>query len=193
MKKSHLLPLFLAAAALTGCESAADIERKPEVANGMVEQSLARCNLQGDSAQKYGQRLREVLVNTRTTNLEKLQSEGVTVCLDRRLSSQKTRFLSAFAEGTYYRTDHTLTIIDSGKNNDSSSVFTRDAIDHGGLIIARLADKISHGKTSSMMIAKRVGCGKNCTTTKLYNADGHKAYDLNPQLRTAPLRNPSNW
>ncbi len=193
MKRSTLLPLFLAAAALTGCESAADQERKPAVAAAMLDQSLARCDLQGDSNQNYAQRLREILNDSRTSHLETLQREGVVVCLDRRLNNQRTGIFDAEAEGTYYRTDRVLTVIDSGNNLANERFGSLDAIDRGSLIIDRLSDKVNDHETADMMIAKRTGCGKSCRTTRLYNARGYDTYDLNPQLRTAPLKNGNGW
>jgi hypothetical protein len=133
------------------------------------------------------------LNDARTKHLETLQREGVAVCLDRRLNNQHTGIFDAAAEGTYYRTDRVLTVVDTGRNRQNEAFMEVDAIDRGSLIIDRLADKINDHETADMMIARRTGCGKNCRTTRLYNARGYDTYDLNPQLRTAPLKNGNGW
>lgn len=178
--KSGLKKVFAVAAmalALVGCESRIDKDRKADVAEDMIKTSVTYCQpgpIAGSPAE-YGQRLRNVLMQSYTADMDVLKQHNVIVCLDQRLTDQKLGWLDTRMEGVYYNNGGqggVLTIWDNGKE---PSFWSKDASDWGASLIHDFAAQLKNGKikpTDAHWYAYEgsyiVSCGKDCWTTQYY-------------------------
>jgi hypothetical protein len=140
-------PLALAFA-LVGCENAADVARKPAVVDQMVQNAISVCQVP-DSAQAYGHRLNDALSQARTADLDTLQANNVTVCLDHRLNAQNTGFWDTPAEGVLYNNQQggkIATLWDNGRAPEDAGLFHRSASGKSGYIIRAFAGALRDGK-----------------------------------------------
>jgi hypothetical protein len=174
-KKYFLITAFAAIAGLTGCESKADRERKPAVAQPMIEASI---QTEGNVDAGYAARLRTVLMHTDTKDLETLKDHGITVCLDQRLSQQKHGFWDTEIRGVYYVQDKIVTLYDNG--------------DHGAATLSYLANALCHNNIPSdarVWLAGVYSNGRSVYTQwrSLEDFDD-SSIAKNPQLLTPPVK-----
>lgn len=166
---------FVAAAALTGCESAQDKADKPALVEGMVTDAVERCDLQGDTATRYSHRLAEALTEARSDDLRAIRGAQVTVCLDRRLKDQVTGIFGAEAKSLYYPEDRVITLVD---NTSWIGVQERHA-----QTLDEVADIIREVEKPPVM---GMFCTKYCFT--LEDAHGHTTYNKTPGIKSPPLK-----
>lgn len=182
--------------ALSACESKQDIERKPDVARDMIENSIAKCDtgqVAAEDGAPYAERLRKVLMNTNTRDLETLRDNGYTVALDQRLSKQNTGFWDTDIQGVAYNegAEKYISIWDDGKIE--SSFWSKDAYEHGSTTLEDIARDIRDGDeeaTSPVSYAGVYSRGKGGTyvdwkTSEDFDQDSQAK---NPELRTPPIR-----
>ncbi|PZP57406.1 MAG: hypothetical protein DI586_00510 [Micavibrio aeruginosavorus] len=198
---------LLALTGLTACESTADIERKPAIADSMIKDSLATCTI-GSSTEVYSERLRDILMDVQTDRLNALQSNQVTVCLDKRLSKQTTGWLDKPIQGVLYagalggKSGHDRSILslwDNGTPLKEDGFFSKDASDDGGEIVSKLAKAIikeGMPKTGEDKIAGEYSykCGKSTCHEIRWKAAANFDQDTirkNPDLKSAPT--PMQW
>jgi hypothetical protein len=178
--KASLRKIFAVAAmglTLVGCESGVDKARKADVAEDVIKTSLTYCQpgpVNGSPAE-YGQRLRNILLNVRTADMDVLKQNNIMVCLDQRLADQKLGWFDTRMEGVYYNNGGqggVLTIWDNGKG---PSFWSKDASDWGSSLIHDFANQVRKGRikaTDAHWYAYEgsytTSCGNNCTTTNYY-------------------------
>jgi hypothetical protein len=202
LKKAFALAAM--ALALVGCENKADIGRKPEVAESMITQSLATCEtgpVHGSQAE-YAERLRAVLMNQRTADLEAIRDNGVTICLDQRLATQTTGSWDKRIDGVYYNHyDGSRSIVsfwDNGTQPKDASIWHLDAYDHAGAGLSKLAAKLRDGEgiKGSYLYAARYSYHSGKTTHYTTRWKEAKDFDqdsinANPGLKAPPLKAPA--
>lgn len=130
-------------------ETAGDIARKPEVAEKLFQQSLPfKPEAEQPSVDNaYEDRLREVLMGTKTKDIQTFLDNKVAVCLDTRIYNQKDGWHREIL-GVYYnqgKDGGIAALWDSGKTSANSGFFERSAFSHGGTTLNALADKIRDG------------------------------------------------
>lgn len=190
--KKSLLVIAFASAALMGCESRADKERKPSVADPMVTESV---KIEKDVDAGYADRLREVLMHTNTKDLETLRDAGITVCLDKRLPDQETGAFDRPIYGVYYIKDKIVTIYD----NPDAGFLGRTADSYGSSELEKLASAIRDGDVNpngNYMFAATyyVSTGKGGYTTVRWSDCGdfdQAAIRKNPDLLKPPVTKPT--
>ncbi len=101
LKKLLVICLSIPLLLLTACESSQDKKDKPIIAKDILEQSLNVCR-DARRTENYEEKLREILLDTYTSDLKVLRNNGVTICLDSRLDNQDTGLLDTRAIGIYY-------------------------------------------------------------------------------------------
>ena len=128
--------------ALAGCERESDIQRKAELANQMIDDSVATCVIQDSvsDAKPYVERLRDVLMETRSTSLDYLIENDITVCLDKRLQDQHNGFWGDDAEGIYYPDVKVISLWDNGKDENTRGVFEISAATRGDRFLDNFDD-----------------------------------------------------
>lgn len=180
-------------------ETTGDIARKHEVAEKLMAKSLP---LKPDAEQpsvdnSYEDRLREVLMVTKTKDLQTFLDNDVAVCLDTRIYNQKDGWHREIF-GVYYNEGKggVAALWDSGKTSENSRFFERSAFSHGGTTLNALATLIRDGGVSGnderYYAARR---SQNFGTyTKFYTdwrseANFSKgAVNKNPELKEPPKR-----
>jgi hypothetical protein len=203
-KKLLLVPLA-ASFMLAGCmESKEEIARKPDVVAQMVENSASICEkgpVNGTDAQ-YKERLTEVLSRARTVQLEALQKNGITVCLDQRLDHQKSGFWDGPSHSVFYNNGKgggVAAIYDNGTQPKDASFWKGDAYDWGGVAVDYLGDMAKNGKITAESgnwhgYTYTISTGKSSSThygwakTDKFNEG---AETKNPQLTHPPLVKPA--
>lgn len=200
------LSVAFAAAALTGCESRQDAARKPDVVEPMVQSSIEACTIAAnDTKAAYGARLREVLMDVHTKDLDTLREKNVTVCLDSRQENQTEGFFDQNILGVLYNANPTQPVLGLYDNFNKGGFFTTKTHSYGSEVVSTLADSyqdndvpnsITYGYASTYSYY----CGKGCTNIQV---EWRKAADFdqdsiakNPQLKTSPLKAQSmkaNW
>lgn len=173
---------------LSACENSADIARKPDAAEAIVKNSLKECKVK-DSDATYGDRLRSVLMDVRSNNLDVLINNKTTICLDARIDSQVNGTWDSFIWGIYNKKENVVSLLDNASG--TKGFFDRDAQDYGEVMVTRIAEKIKDGDVSTAFAyARKSGCGKNCTTVRWYDDNNFDSDSIakNPQLKTPPLK-----
>lgn len=159
------LPLALM---LSGCESGADIARKPDVVSTLMTRAdgcPTAAQYAGGSAE-HNARLREVLNDSYTQDLDFLAQRGTTICLDRHLEqNQATGMTQSRLVGVYHQQTNMARLWDNG-TDFSGTLLTPSTISWGSTGIRKLVDYFQDGGTARVVYGGRVGCGKSCTTTK---------------------------
>ncbi|MBI1215854.1 MAG: hypothetical protein GC185_08560 [Alphaproteobacteria bacterium] len=198
MKK--IVPSLMVAFALAGCaENPQDVARKPEVVSTMVEASADMCQtgpVHADAA-AYKARLEHVLMKVRTADLETLQKEKITVCLDQRLAHENTGFWDAHARAVYYNgkgpEGKILSLTDDGKQPEEagfwhtgySTAYYRD-----GEMIRTLAKRIRNGDVAPQ--GEKMYAGLMGKYNAVYWRAAHKfdqgTIAKNPQLEKPPVK-----
>lgn len=180
--KNNLKKIFALATlglVLAGCESSADKARKPEVADAMVEQSVAACETGpvNGSPEQYAQRLRNILMDTRTADMDLLRQNNITVCLDQRLANQNNGWLDRRMEGVFYNNGGKGSVLTLWDNGKGPSFWSKDASDWGSRLIHNFAYEVRKGRIQSTdahwygyEYSYTTSCGKDCTTTN-YDVD----------------------
>lgn len=200
-KSGGLVKKFMAVAALAlpllaGCgESNFDIARKPQLIEDAVSQSLEVCDTKSNAGDiSYEQRLRTVLKDVDSVAFDKLKDAGMIICLDHRLSDQKTGFFDSEILGIYYPNENTVTLWDNGKDPAKEWFYRRTSTDWSEENIENLAGSIVGTERAADM---NVGgtyaqyCGKNCTQIrwKWWDASSFsKELKKNPDLNTPPVQ-----
>ncbi|TAL30571.1 MAG: hypothetical protein EPN97_12200 [Alphaproteobacteria bacterium] len=178
--KGSLKKIFAIAAmglALAGCESRIDKDRKADVASDIIQTSVTYCQpgpVNGSPAD-YSQRLRNILLDSYTADMDVLKQNNIVVCLDQRLTDQNLGWLDTRMEGVYYNNGGkggVLTLWDNGK---PPSFWSRDASDWGSSLIHDFANQVRKGKIKASDAhwyayegSYTTSCGQNCTTTNYY-------------------------
>ena len=174
---------------LSACENAADIARKPDVAEATIKNSVEKCTITAESDAAYAARLRDVLMEVRTRHLETLNNNKTTICLDKRIDSQVNGTWDSFIYGVYNKKENVVSLLDNARGQ--SGLMTREAADYGETMVTRIAEKIEDGDLSTAFAyAKTTGCGKGCVTAKWYDDNDFDKDSIakNPQLKTPPLK-----
>ncbi len=124
-------------------ESTANYKRKPEVVGALVE---ANIGLGPADDKAYADRLRDVLMQVPTKDLDTLKNSKVGIILDKRLGEQilGARDRAIFAV-FYKRTDgNVVGLQDSGKSKKETGYFDTTSHD-GAAALSKLADYIRGG------------------------------------------------
>lgn len=197
----------LALLSVTGCESRADLDRKPDVVEAMIKDSISTCTMPYTAAQARA-KLSKIFSDVRTARLDTLRANHVTVCLDTRLSQQDTSGLfTKTMLGVYYSGAASVngqmrsiaTLWDNGQTVDKDGFWHMDASDKGAETIGKLARSIeSHGAPAAgeNKVAAEYShshrCGKSTCTSHYveWHAGSNftKNMKKNPTLRYAPTR-----
>ncbi len=182
-----LSALFLAGA-LTGCaESDFDKARKPELIDRAVAAALVKCDLQDKKPQEipYEARLRLVLEKADSVALDKLEENGVTVCMDQRLPHVKTGFFDTRIKGIFYAEAKILSMWDNGRNPATQSWYETNILYRAGDSIEDLADDVlGTPDAGKMQIGSTYGKGHHWD----WRDAGRFSDELakNPDLKNAP-------
>jgi hypothetical protein len=196
------LMLAFAAVAMTGCENAADVARKPAVVAPMVAQSLDACKLESaDTQAAYSDRLTQVLMDVRTQKLEMLNAKNVTICLDSRLGTQTNGFFDDQILGVLYNADPRHPVLALFDNFNKGNFLHTNTKDNGGDVVSELAGQYKDGDVSAADRFKYAAsytyyCGKGCTDREIeLRSPGDFDKDSiakNPQLKNPPLKSPAS-
>ena len=194
--KKIAVPLALVFS-LAACESGQDIARKPGVAESLIENSAAKCEtgpINGNKMQ-YSSRLRKILMDTPTKDLERLKDNGITICLDQRLSHQRNDLFDSRIDGIFYNNNSipVVSLWDDGKMPGESGFFSLKSYDYGDINLENLSDKISDNKVPAQgtyMYSSRYNCGKSCIRSQWRSAPDFDQDSIakNPELKSPPLR-----
>ncbi|HTK84912.1 MAG TPA: hypothetical protein VL625_07480 [Patescibacteria group bacterium] len=162
---------------LAGCESNADKMRKPMVAENAITQSMNVCQPGAVNPDGYADRLRNILMDTRTADMETLQRNHITVCLDQRLSQQHLGWFDNRMEGVYYNDGKNGGVLTIWDNGQGPSFWSKDASDWGSALIHDFAYQVTKGRINpgdkhwfGYEYSYTTSCGQNCTTTN-YDVD----------------------
>lgn len=167
----------------TACESAQDIARKPAIAEQMVETSQQLCTPGPVNVVPYADRLRNVLMDTRTRDLQTLKDNNITICMDQRLSSQDQSILDIKMDGIFYQNANVVGLWDSGWPTQAPVVGSQE--------LSALAMDIRLGKMppqNSLRYAHRYGNRDIEVWSNLSDRDQHLV--RNPSLKSPPLKIP---
>jgi hypothetical protein len=192
--------------ALATGENSADLQRKPELVDLMMNQSAQTCVIQDDpmDAAPYMDRLEYVFEHTRSNTMDYLLANKISVCLDKRLDAQQNGFLSREIHGVYYPDQHVVSLRDNGNDPANSGLFGFSAGTYGPRFLQEFKDNFGgffdhyakvQDVTSPLVAYKYMAsCGKSCTTTHYdWGADGAgwgvpDTLSHNPQLYEAPVQ-----
>ncbi|MEZ0261626.1 MAG: hypothetical protein ACAH80_11500 [Alphaproteobacteria bacterium] len=181
-------------------ESTVDLERKQPVAEEVLQHSLAHADTSVDDfGNAYADRLREVLMETRTVDLELLRDRKITICLDTRLSSQKQGFFDKEILGIFYNDGvkgGTIALWDNGKTSQNTGFFDRSAYAHGSDMLEKMAWLMRTGNIDNDQVRYYFASYTRSTgkTTKTYT-EWRSGYNFddgtigkNPELLKPPLK-----
>lgn len=181
-------------------ETTGDIARKPELAERLFQQSLPfKPESEQPSADNaYEDRLREVLMGTKTKDIQTFLDNKVAVCLDTRIYNQKDGWHREIL-GVYYNEGGSgiAALWDSGRTAGNSGFLERSAFSHGGSTLNALADKMRMGGISEdnerYYAARR---SSHYGYTRFYTDWREEGYfspgavKKNPELKEPPKRAP---
>ena len=188
---------------LTACgEADFDLQRKPELVDLLMNRSMATCIMQKSELDQapYQSRLKDVLMETKSTALDFMKSNGITICLDQRLSNQETGFFSYEAQGVYYPKQKIVSLWDNGKVEAQAPWYgTKTATDNGPTFLNRFANNTFGGFFSDYSSVKNVNdfmlahkyrcCGKHASTHYDWEtaSDAGGILTANPALQVPPV------
>lgn len=184
------------ALAVAGCgESQFDLARKPELIEQAVAVSMEKCDtrepIRHDAT--YEQRLRTVLHRAESQSLDFLMTNGVTVCLDKRLPNQVNGFWDKNIGAIYHGGDaKIISLWDNGIVAEGREMFSRDTLDYNSEFITKFPRYVRDGDFSlsdQFAFGGRYKCGKSCTTER-WKAQADFDQDTiakNPQLMKPPI------
>lgn len=192
---------------LASGESAADLERKPDLIDVMMNQSAQTCVIQDDpmDAAPYADRLHYVLEHTRSEVLDYLIANKTTVCLDKRLENQQGGFFDRDIHGVYYPDVNVVSLKDNGNDPANTGFFDWSAASNGPRFLQEFKENFG-GMFSKYETLQQVhgplvaykyttSCGKSCRSTHYdwgSDSDGWHAphaLERNPALNEAPVIN----
>ncbi|QQG36962.1 MAG: hypothetical protein HYS17_04105 [Micavibrio aeruginosavorus] len=160
-----LLTAVFLASALSGCgESDFDKARKPELIERAVATSLERCDTQDKKPQEipYEARLRLALEKADSVALDKLEENGIAVCLDQRLPHVKTDFFDTRIRGIFYAEAKIVSLWDNGRNPETQSWYETNILYRAGESIENLADEVlGTPDAAKMQIGSTYGKGQH--------------------------------
>lgn len=202
--KFYLGMVFAAAAVVAGffifnMESDADIARKPDVVQRIVDKSTQDCDLQAafGNAAGYSQRLKQILMNTRTKALDTYADNDISVCLDQRLSHLQKGFFDSTVYATYHNNGQkTVTLWDNGKLSGEEGLFHTSITDWSDDALEKLAGDIRTNSIpqDGIMVAKTYTTNTGKTTTTHLGWYGKGDWGMpsgtlhkNPDILTPPL------
>jgi len=181
-----LLPIFL----LTACESAEDAARKPALVDEIVENSLARCDLQAEFSQTadYDARLKEALMKAYSESLDFVIDKDITVCLDRRMeeANDNKGAWGLSAQLLYYPDSKVISLYDNGDDYAHKGSFETAAVSFSGKLLDRFESYNDNGylkEVDSMLIGRRHSKGYAMND----DGEGYAVIENNPELLTPPL------
>lgn len=189
---------------LAACgESTADLQRKSELIDFLKDEAVATCQLQESELDQlpYVARLEEVLSKTNTKALEYFKSNGIVICLDKRLQDQKDVFWGDEAEGIYYPDSKVISLWDNGKSAAQRGFFDYSAATRGQRFLNRFEntfggwndkyESLSEVTTPLFAHHYTTRAGKSRSTHyKWHDADQRHmnvVFDNQPALRDAPI------
>lgn len=190
---------------LFGLAACDDDPHKIELVNDLATRSIATCVLQ-ESAQDqkpFEARLRDVLERTSTSSLEFLKSNGITVCLDKRLQNQQSGFFSYRAEGIYYPEARTISLWDNGMDHAQSGWTGWSATSRGPNFLnsfpnnfggwLSMYNSVSEARdpAKAYHYTTTVRCGKSCTSTTHHYSWSRIGGDDSFFVRNPHLEQPS--
>lgn len=175
------LPCLAMAFGLSACENAADINRKPAVAETLVKDSLEKCAV-NDSDAAYASRLRSGLMRVQTNRLDVFANNKTTICLDARIDNQALGTWDSKIFGVYNAKENVVSLPDNMRAQDDNAK-----------ALVQLGYNLSHGKNASadFSYAGSFFCGRACTNSIQWRNEGVFDKDSiakNPQLKTPPLK-----
>lgn len=156
------LPLALM---LTGCESAHDVARKPDVIAKLLDAADDCPTLaQYGGIAAHNVRLGKVLREVDTADLDAISNHGTKICLDKGFySNQNTKFTHSRLVGSYSSTTNTARLFDDG--DDMDAFFGSRTVSYDRPAVERLGARFAEGNMGDAT-AGRVNCGKSCTTSR---------------------------
>lgn len=178
-------------------ESGADIERKPDLVNQMVTISIQECDLQQNFNQTaaYKDRLEEVLMDTRSNALDFLLDNGITVCLDHRMSDVEEGFFDTDVHGLYFPDKKTISIYDNGDDSAHKGFFETAAISYSGKLLKEFVAEYDDGDLAEVSkpqfgysYYQSTGKGGYQNYKWKNDAADYAVIKKNPKLLTPPLR-----
>lgn len=191
-------------------ESEEDISRKPELIELITQNSLKNCVDQSAPTdnQTTIDRLEAVLKRTRSSSMDFLLANHVTVCLDKRIAEERYGFWDEEPEAIYYPKSRVIALWDDGTK---STFWNKGAAHYGGHMLNELATSIGDGFFDNFTEIDDiqvpyigytypivVSTGKTTIVTTHYNfetIESGKFSDLlpeHPTLREPPLERDHN-
>lgn len=189
--------------ALAACESDIDVQRKAALAQQMIDDSVATCVIQEDvtDAKPYVERLRDVLMETRSADLDYLIDHGITVCLDKRLQNQVDVFWGDEAEGIYYPDVKVISLWDNRMDEATRGMFEYSAATRGDKFLEHFEDTFggwtdkydSLDDVHTPLFAHHytTSAGKSTTTHYRWHDEHQRSmgsvFENQPHLRVPPI------
>ena len=120
-------------------ESSANFQRKAQVADAIVA-------AQTTPDAGYAERLRDVLMQVKTADLDTLKDSKVAIVLDKRLAEQNLGFRDYAIFAAFYKRaeGNTVSLQDSGKTKSETGYFDTTSL-NGANALTKLADYIRSG------------------------------------------------
>lgn len=181
-------------------ESTEERARKAPIAEQVLKHSLAHADTSVDKfGDSYADRLREVLMETRTADLEYLRDRNITICLDTRLYNQKQGWFDKEIMGIFYNDGEkggTIALWDNGKVSANTGFFDRGAYEHGSDMLEKMAEMMRNGEIETDQVryyfasyTRQVGkVTQNYTEWRSGYDFDDGAIDKNPELLQPPLK-----
>lgn len=190
-----ILSAIFLAGALTGCaESDFDKARKPELIERAVATSLLRCDTQDKKPQEipYEARLRLVLEKADSVALDRLEENGIAVCMDQRLPHVKTGFLDTRIKGIFYAEAKIVSMWDNGRNPATQSWYETNILYRAGESIEDLADDVlGTPDAAKMQIGSTYGKGHSWDWRDASRFSDE--LEKNPDLKNPPAAKAENF
>jgi len=192
----RLAASFMIALAVAGCgESQFDLARKPELIEQVVASAIEKCDMKEPIRHDatYEQRLRTILHGAESESLDFLITNGVTVCLDKRMPNQVNGFWDKEMGAIYYGGDtKVIGLWDNGIVAEGREVFKRDTLDYNSDFITKFPSYVRDGDFSlsdQFAFGGRYNCGKGCTTERWKSQQDFDQDTIakNPQLMKPPI------
>lgn len=186
-------------------ESDADIERKPELVEQILEHSMQHCLDQSHHSDDVSTeaRLTAVLEGTRSTALDFILNNNITVCLDKRLHEEDYGFWDREPQAIYYPESSVISLWDNG---EETTFWNRGPARYGDSMLNEFASSFGDGFFDDFEAIENVEVpyigytyttttsnGKSSTTTRHYNfrtiesGSFSDLMDEHPSLREAPI------
>lgn len=182
---------------LAACESPEDIQAKPDLAATLQRTSIEKCDPQWSNLDKqsYSDRLMGVFMSTNTEALRYLESNNITVCLDKRLAHEEYGFFESSAKAIYYPDTpegRIISLWDNGNHTADHGFLESTAETWGDRSLEKFPDGFGGWfdsyetlvQAEMPMFGHKTSCGKSCTTIGWEHFENLPAH---PNLQTPPV------